>query len=275
LPGFDYIAAAYAGVLDMIGHEDGPPLFPMLAIGDVATGVHALAAINAALFRRERAGAGTFIDIALLDCYFHMHEVNVQGYSASGGAFVPKRSGAHHYAGAPLGNFKGKSGWIMIIALTPDQWAAMCRVMGREALATDPDYRTMEGRRQRRDEINAWIQDWIDGEPDDETVLRKLMDARVPCAPVLSVPEAMAHPHHRMRGTVRHIEDRDFGPVDIPGNPLRFSAASAPLPLDTPYLGEHNRAILSDLAGLDVAEIDALEADGVLMADPDGTRWRS
>ena len=96
LPGFDYIAQAYAGVIDMIGEENGSPYFPGLGMGDVSTGAHAYGAITAALFHRERGGSGQHLDIALLDCLFHCHEINVQGYDGSNGALVPHRSGAHH-----------------------------------------------------------------------------------------------------------------------------------------------------------------------------------
>jgi len=57
-PGYDYIGASYAGVLDMIGYADRPPVFPLLGIGDVSTGVHAMGAITSALLFRERAGQG-------------------------------------------------------------------------------------------------------------------------------------------------------------------------------------------------------------------------
>ena len=58
-PGYDAVAAAYAGVLDLIGYPDGLPLFPQLALGDGTTGVHALAAISTALLHRERSGGTT------------------------------------------------------------------------------------------------------------------------------------------------------------------------------------------------------------------------
>ncbi len=45
-PGYDYIGASYAGVLDMIGYPDRPPVFPLLGIGDVSTGVRAMGAIS-------------------------------------------------------------------------------------------------------------------------------------------------------------------------------------------------------------------------------------
>ncbi|RLA45189.1 MAG: CoA transferase, partial [Gammaproteobacteria bacterium] len=61
LPGFDYIAMAVSGVMDMIGDPDEPPYFPMLGIGDVSAGVHALAAINGALLYHMKTGKGQYI----------------------------------------------------------------------------------------------------------------------------------------------------------------------------------------------------------------------
>jgi crotonobetainyl-CoA:carnitine CoA-transferase CaiB-like acyl-CoA transferase len=42
LPGYDYVGAAYAGVLDMTGFADRAPVFPQVGLGDVSTGVHAM-----------------------------------------------------------------------------------------------------------------------------------------------------------------------------------------------------------------------------------------
>jgi CoA:oxalate CoA-transferase len=66
VPGYDYIAQAYSGVTGMMGEPDGSPVIPMTALGDVSTGVHALAAIACALLYRERTGEGQHIDISLI-----------------------------------------------------------------------------------------------------------------------------------------------------------------------------------------------------------------
>ena len=145
LPGFDYIAQAYSGILGMIGDPDGPPALPMAALGDVMTGVHAAAAIGFALLHRARGGRGQYLDISLLDAYTHCHELNLQLYSLSGGDNVPTRSGHHHYAVCPLGLFKGRDNWICIIALQP-QWPAVCRAIGRPELIDNPRYDTNEKR---------------------------------------------------------------------------------------------------------------------------------
>ena len=77
----------------MIGDPNGPPSFPMLGLGDVSTGVHAIAAIACALLYRDKTGRGQHLDVSLLDSYFHCHELNVQMYSLSGGKVKPKRAG--------------------------------------------------------------------------------------------------------------------------------------------------------------------------------------
>jgi CoA:oxalate CoA-transferase len=91
-PGFDFIGQAYARITSLIGEQDGPPYIPMVAIGDVMTGVHAMGAVACALLYREKTGEGQYIDISLLDSYFHCQTIGVELYSASGGKNEIKRS---------------------------------------------------------------------------------------------------------------------------------------------------------------------------------------
>jgi crotonobetainyl-CoA:carnitine CoA-transferase CaiB-like acyl-CoA transferase len=91
-PGFDTLGAAYAGISSMGGEADGPPYVPMAAIGDVSTGAHAMGAIACALLYRERSGRGQYLDLSLLDTYFHYHEASVQIHSLSKGTYKPTRT---------------------------------------------------------------------------------------------------------------------------------------------------------------------------------------
>ena len=79
---------------------------------------------------------------------------------------------------------------------------------------------------------------------------------------MLSVPEVMDHPHMIQRGLLETIDDRFFGPVQIPASPFRYSGFPKPLKLTAPLLGEHNRDILSGL-GYTETQITALEQSGV------------
>lgn len=265
-PGFDYIAQAYAGVIDMIGEENGSPYFPGLGMGDVSTGAHAYGAISAALFHRAMGGGGQYLDISLLDCLFHCHEINVQGYDGSNGTLVPHRSGAHHFAVAPLGMFKGKEKWLVIIAIG-GQWENLLKVIGCEQFKTDPRFADNAGRVKHKQVLIDAIESWLRSTPSDEEAVRILEENHVPVAPVLSVPEAMAHPHHNERQTVRTVTDRAFGKVKIPGVPLRFSQYPEHLPLQAAFLGEHNAEVLKAL-GYSDGDVAALAQAGVLASEP-------
>jgi len=267
-PGYDYIAQSYAAVTYMIGESDGPPLFPMLGLGDVSTGAHAMGAIACALLYRERTGQGQHLDIALLDCYFHCHEMNVEIYSLSNGAIKPKRSGSHHPQICPAGIFRGKENYLFIIAFLDHQWAKLCEVMGRPELIKDPRVDTSPNRLQHLDLVVDAIQGWLASTKSDEVALQALRDARIPVAPVLSIEQAVNHPHLRARHTVRKIHDRVLGEFDAPGMPLKFSAFPEDLPLVAPFLGEHNGEILSNYLGYSAERIKQLESEGILGKQP-------
>jgi CoA:oxalate CoA-transferase len=265
-PGYDYIAQAYAAVTHMIGNPDGPPSLPMLGLGDVSTGAHAMGAIVAALLHRERTGEGQYLDISILDAYFHCQELNVQIYSASNGAIKPKRSGVHHPQICPTGVFRSKESYLIIMAFLDHQWAALCNTMGRPEMIEHPHFKTNALRLEHLQEVVDAIEAWLATTESDAAAMDALHKVRIPVAPVLSIDQAVHHPHLRARQTVRRINDPIFGEFDAPGFPLRFSAFPGFLPLTAPTLGQHNREILEGHLGYSPDRIAALERDGILQS---------
>jgi len=267
LPGYDFIGQAYAGITGMIGDRDNGPYIPIAALGDTATAAHALAAINAALYHRATGGGGQFLDISLLDCYFHSHEMNVGAISASQGAIDPYLPGRYHQAVAPLGVYKSKDGYLILIAILA-RWKDFCAAMGRPELATDPRFVDDPARVAHHAELKVLIEDWLQSQESDAATIRLLGEHHVPVAPILSIRQVMEHPHMRQRGTVRSVTDRGAGSFEMPGMPLRFSGFANDLDLQAPYLGEHNAAVLGTLLGLSAERIAGLTAEGVLVAEP-------
>lgn len=262
--GFDFIGQAYAGITSLIGEEQGPPYMPMVAIGDVSAGAHALGAIACALLYREKTGEGQYIDISLLDTYFHCQTIGVQLHSASSGMREMKASGLHHSLACPAGVFKGHKWWIIILAMTEKQWQGVCETVGRPELAMDPRYIKARDRVERRAEIVKMIEEWLASMPSDEAAVEALRTNRVPVAPILSVREAMEHPHLVERGSVRSITDPILGEFKIPGFPLRFSGFPDEIEFEAPMLGEHNAAILTKYLGYPESRVRALEHAGIL-----------
>ena len=81
--------------------------------------------------------------------------------------------------------------------------------------------------------------------------------------PVLSVAEAVNHPHLRQCGTVVRHNDRLHGEFDRPGFPLRFSDCAEPLELEAALRGEHHAEVLRQ-CGHDDEEIEMLRKEGIL-----------
>lgn len=266
-PGYDTIGAAYAGILDVTGELNGAPDFPGTAIGDISAGLSAAASIGFALLHRERSGKGQYLDISLLDAYFHGHETNVQAYSASHGAINPTRSGQHSLNYCPCGLYKGKQHYIAIVAPNPPQWQALCTAIGRPELGTDPRFKSGDLRVKNLHFIVDLIESWLASMPSDEESIRVLDEHHVPVVRFLSIAEAVHHPHLRERGTVMVLNDPILEPFEVPASPLRFSDFPGPLPLQAPLLGEHNVEILRDRLGYSDELIRRLQTEGILHSE--------
>jgi crotonobetainyl-CoA:carnitine CoA-transferase CaiB-like acyl-CoA transferase len=266
-PGFDYLGAAYAGIVSMCGEPGAAPYVPMVALGDVSTGAHAMGAICAALLGRARTGRGQHLDISLLDTYMHYHECGIETYTLSKGKIEPSRSGMHSWYAVPAGIFKAREHYIIIIAPLDHQFAALCRAMGQPELAQDSRFKTNADRLQNLKELIAVMEEWLQ-RTGDEAAMAGMKEQRVPHAPVLSVAEAIKHPHLRERGTVRTVHDRILGDFEVPGFALRFSAYPQRLELEAPMLGEHNAEILERYLSYSQSRVRKLEQQGVLRSGP-------
>lgn len=264
--GYDYIGQAYSGVMHMTGDADGPPRFVGVALADGIAGVNAFAALGYALLHRDRTGQGQFLDISMVDALYHMQSVELQMYSASGGAYHPMRFGIHHHISCPQGVFKSKEGYIVLLVLDR-QWPNMTKAMGRPELEKDPRYATLQLRAKNQKNLIETIENWLQAFETDEEALKVLAENRVPAAPVLTIEETIEHPHFRARRMVRDITDPLLGPVTLPGFPFKFSAFPDELDLEAPTLGQHNKDVLSSHLNLATSEIEHLEAQGVLFRD--------
>ena len=266
-PGYDYIAQAYSGVTSMIGEPDQSPYIPIVGLGDVSTGVTAAFSIAAALLNRARTGKGQHLDIALLDCYYHFHEVNVHQYAASHGEIKPTRTGRHASYVCPAGVYRGTGGDVMIMAFL-HHWPDLCNAMENPDLLEDPRFTTDADRVTHLDALISIIESWLQSFPDVASAVEKMEHHGVPCSPILSVAQTVEHPHFLHRGTVRTLDDPVAGKVTIPGMPVKTSAYSDNPPYVAPTLGQHNAQVLSEVLGKTPEEIRQLELDRVIQQGP-------
>jgi CoA:oxalate CoA-transferase len=264
--GYDLIAQAFSGLMHMTGPADGPPQSVGLGMADVSSGVHAFAALGYALYYREKTGVGQHIDLAMIDALYHMHEVNVQGYTMSGGQFVPSRFGSHHPLICPCGTFKGPQGWLVILVLDR-QWPSMARAMGKLELIDDPRFATGADRGKNQKELIALIETWLQSFPSDAVALQVLEEHRIPSAPVMSIVDTLSHPYFTARNMVRTVPDPLLGEVTIPGFPFKYSAFPDLPDIQAPLLGEHNAEVLNMQLGYTAEQVAELHEKGIVFAE--------
>ena len=67
LPGYDFIIQAMAGIMNITGEENGPPIKPGVAYADIFSSLYSIVAIQSALLSKARNESGSYIDMSLYD----------------------------------------------------------------------------------------------------------------------------------------------------------------------------------------------------------------
>ncbi|MFT3718932.1 CaiB/BaiF CoA transferase family protein [Pseudorhodoferax sp.] len=266
--GFGLIAEAKSGIMQMVGTPGEPPPLLRISLGDMYTGIHAVAAINAVLLGRTQTGRGQHIDMALYDTLVSMHEYAVQCYTLSGGKELPVQTGHDMPTSTLYGVFRAADGDLVIAAQVDDAWkrfAALVEAHGGPAgFGADTRLHQLTGRNAHRAEILSVVKAWVAGRRVAE-VLALLDGIDVPSAKVQRIDEVLADPQIQARGMVVEQEHPVLGTLRLPNLPFRFSGCDTTVTQVAPDLGQHNAAIAREL-GFSDEEIAAMQADGVLFS---------
>jgi crotonobetainyl-CoA:carnitine CoA-transferase CaiB-like acyl-CoA transferase len=270
--GFGLIAEAKSGIMQMVGNPGEAPPLLRISLGDMYTGIHAVAAINAALLGRVSSGRGQHIDMALYDCLVSMHEYAVQCYTLSGGTELPRQTGHDMPTSTLYGVFRAADGDLVLAAQVDDAWKRFAALVaqhgGPAGFGDDTRFHTSGGRNAGREEILAVVRPWVAARTVAE-VLALLDGVDVPCAKVQRIDEVLADPQIQARGMVVEQEHPRYGTLRLPNLPFRFSDCDTTIRQVAPDLGQHNAEVAASL-GFSAGEIATLQADGVLYSKPRG-----
>jgi crotonobetainyl-CoA:carnitine CoA-transferase CaiB-like acyl-CoA transferase len=266
-PGFGLIAEAKSGAMAQLGEPGEPPPLFRMPIADMYTGIHGVAAICAALLGRAKSGRGQHIDMALYDCMISMHDYAVQRYYMSGGTEIPVQTGRDQPESTVYGVFTAKDGYLVIAAQVDDAWKRLARLIGGDELAADTRFLDPNSRNANRKEALAYVQAWTTAQPSRAACIAALDAAAVPCAAVQRIDEVLADPQTQARSMVVEQDHPIAGRVKLPNLPFRFSECDTSPRCPAPLIGQHNRVIAEGL-GYSAAEVDAMERDGILYAEP-------
>ncbi len=259
---YEPIAQAMGGSMSVTGFPDAPPTVTWACVGDSGTGMHCTIGILAALMQRHATGEGQQVEVSMQDAVVNLVRVSLRDHQRAGrpverngnqlGPFVPATTYRCHPG--------GPNDYVFIIA-QQQMWHPLLRTIGREELIGDPRYDTVKARVERRDEVNAFIEDWTSQRPKHE-VMRLLAEAGVPCGACQDTGELLTDPHLHARDMIVEVEHPVRGTYLTAGNPIKLSASAVPIS-SSPLLGQHNAEILAEL-GYSEADMAALKEAGAI-----------
>jgi len=199
LPGYDAAVQAATGLMSINGDPGGAPTRLGVPAVDMTAGLNAAIGILLALLERDRSGRGQFVDVTLFDCalsILHPHSANF----LSGGP-VPGRSGSAHPNIAPYDSFACRDGAVFLAVGNDGQFVKLCALLDLPGVAADPRFGGNHARVVNRDALKVALEAAL-ASYDATGIAARLMTAGVPCAPVLDVAAALAHPHTAHRAMI-------------------------------------------------------------------------
>lgn len=188
LPGYDLLAQAASGLMDITGEPESYGQKAGVAIFDVVTGLHATVGILGALQERDRSGKGQHVAVNLMSSALSGLVNQTSAYVAGG--VVPTRMGNDHPSLAPYGPFAAADQPLIIAVGNDGQFRRLVDALGASALADDERYATNPARNANRDALRAELEqhlqhktasDWVD----------ELRELGIPCSEVFSIAQGV------------------------------------------------------------------------------------
>jgi CoA:oxalate CoA-transferase len=260
----DLTIQAMSGVMSTTGFPENAPVKSGAALCDFFGGVHMFGAIMMALYRRGVTGAGSYIDISMLETVYPSLASTI-GMLHGERDDIPPRTGNRHggLSLCPYNVYPTNDGHLAIICNNDKHWHALLTAMDRTDLIEGPRYASMRDRVAVMDEIDSMVGEWT-ATWTRNALFDHLSDSRVPCAPVRHLDEVVHDPVLRDRGALLDIDHPQYGEVVVCRSPLRFDGIDRPDYHPSPDYGVDNEDFYSRKLDLSGTEIAALKERGVI-----------
>ena len=257
--GFDLIAQGMSGLMSVTGEGPGrPPVKVAAPISDINAGILAAMGVSAAYSSMLRTGLGQKVDTSLFEAAI------VQTYWQSAIALAtgvkPEPLGSAHPLNAPYQSFRTSDGWINVGAANQSNWLRFLDVISAPELDDDPRFASNQARIQNLPALVEILNGYLMHDS-TENWLARMDAARLPAGPVNDILQMHNDPQARAREMLVEVDHPVAGTIETIGHPVKFSETPAKITRAAPLLGQHTRAILSEM-GYDSRKIDGLFASG-------------
>ncbi|HMS78652.1 MAG TPA: CoA transferase [Burkholderiaceae bacterium] len=231
-PGYEPLLQAWSGLSSINGEPDGPPIRSGASICDQGTGMWVVIGALSLLHRRTLTGRGGIVQASLAETALSWLAQKADAWANEGR--LPERHPSGHPSFVPYEAFDASDGPFLICAGNDRLFSKLAKVLDRPDWADDPRFRTNRARLANRDALLPQLREVLAARPRDAW-LAALEAAGVPCAPIHTVPEAMAQPQVAALGLVQPVPGGDG--MTLTALPLSFDGVRPAIRGPAPSLG--------------------------------------
>jgi crotonobetainyl-CoA:carnitine CoA-transferase CaiB-like acyl-CoA transferase len=233
------------------------PNYAPVNLADRVTGLHAVYAVTAALFRRERSGLGQSVEVPMFESLAQF----VLGDHSAGLTFDPPTGDSGYARLLARRPYPTSDGYLCALVYNDKQWKSFANAIGRPEIMQDARFATQAGRAGNISAIYAYLADLFLTRTTSEWI-RLLEKADIPVTRLNSVEDLIADPHLAATGFFTMEAHPSEGTVRAMRTPTGWSESPPGPQAPAPRLGEHSAEVLRE-AGYNETEITELANKGV------------
>ena len=258
--GVDQIAQGLGGMMSVTGIPGQGPVRAGVAISDVTAGLQLAIGILVAIHERARTGRGRYVHTSLLESMIGMLDFQAARWTVAHD--LPSQAGNHHPTLGPMGMYQTADGYMNLAAPWGRIWTALCDVLERPDLASDPRFSGPTERTRNRDALNEEITAALRARTTTDWV-ETMNEAGIPSGPVNDIEQTFADPQVQHLGIATPVTHPSVGKIEIIANATHLEGVPNTIRRPAPEPGEHSDEILREF-GLSDTEINSLRTHEII-----------
>jgi len=263
--GYDAIAQAYGGMMNLTGDPAGPPQRAKTYTGDYITALTGWASTMMALWEVKKSGRGQVVDLAQYEAVAQTNGNTLPLFTGEGAVYGHAGNRATGFQ--PYDTFKCSDGWVYIGALGGAIYDRVPKFLDLDPVEYSYDECSKDAAAvdsEKGRELDRRLREYCAARTSLE-VETEMNAAKIACARVYNVRDQYHDAHYAAREMTVPVLDRQSGvPIRVYGVVPKMSLTPGRIWRGAPSVGDDTTDILATMLGLSETEIDALYAEQIV-----------